>query len=451
MDYILYFILSIGILVFIHELGHFLAARACKMRTDVFSIGFGKRLFGWNQINGFTTGNLPEDLDLQGHTDYRLALLPLGGYVKISGMVDESFDNSFANTEPKPYEFRSKPTYQKLFVISAGVLMNLILTITVFSGINYFQGKQLIKTTTIGVVEENTLAYEAGFRTDDKVLSINNEEVSDWYKILTSLLIPDNGLAKDVTVLRDSSNITFTVPEEILSKAAQSQFFLPYGNIKPAIGSVVKDSPANDAGIKAGDYFLSINNIQLRNSADAIKVISANSDVELPLVILRGEDTVKTAVTPGLDGKIGISLGDKYVGPIEYEQYSLIASIGLGLEGVVQYVTVTFQYMGKVIFGDLEVAQAFGGPVKIAQFAADAADAGMIPYLRFLAVLSLSLAILNILPFPVLDGGHFVMIAIEGIMRKEIPIKIKIAIQNAGFILLLMLMAFIIYNDIINL
>ncbi len=452
MDYVIYFILTIGILVFIHELGHFLAARACKMRTDVFSIGFGKRLFGWNQINGFTIGDLPEDLDLQGHTDYRIALLPLGGYVKISGMVDESFDNSFASTEPKPYEFRSKPTYQKLFVISAGVLMNLILTITVFSGINYFQGKQLIKTTTVGVVEENTLAYEAGFRTDDKVLSINNEEVSDWYEILTSLLITDNGLAKDVTVLRDSSNITFTVPEKILSEAAQSQpqFFLLYGNIKPAIGSVIEDSPANDAGIKAGDYFISINNIQLRNSADVIKIISANSDVELPLVILRGKDTVKTAVTPGLDGKIGISLGEKYMGPIEYEKYSFFASIGLGLEGVVQYVTVTFQYMGKVIFGDLEVAQAFGGPVKIAQFATDAADAGMIPYLRFLAVLSLSLAILNILPFPVLDGGHFVMIAIEGIMGKEIPIKIKIAIQNAGFILLLMLMAFIIYNDIIN-
>ncbi len=450
MDYVIYFILTIGILVFINELGHFLAARACKMRTDVFSIGFGKRLIGWNQVNGFTTGDLPENLDLQGHTDYRLALLPLGGYVKISGMVDESFDNSFADTEPKPYEFRAKPTYQKLFVISAGVLMNLILTITVFSGINYFQGKQLIKTTTVGVVEENSLAYEAGFRTNDKILAINEKEISDWGQIFSSLFLNENGLAKNISVLRDSNNITFTVPKKIINEAAQSQFFLPYGNIKPAISQVVEDSPANDAGIKPGDIFISINNIQLRNSADVVKIISANSDVELSLVILRGKDTVKTTVTPGLDGKIGIALGDKYVGKIEYENYPLFASIGLGLEGVVQYVTVTFQYMGKVIFGDLEVAQAFGGPVKIAQFAADAADAGMIPYLRFLAVLSLSLAILNILPFPVLDGGHFVMIAIEGIMHKEIPIKIKIAIQNAGFILLLMLMAFIIYNDIIN-
>ena len=449
MDYVLYFILTIGILVFIHELGHFLAARACKMRTDVFSIGFGKRLLGWNQINGFTTGSLPEDLDLEGHTDYRLALLPLGGYVKIAGMVDESFDNSFANTEPKPYEFRAKPTYQKLFVISAGVLMNLLLTITVFSGINYFQGKQLIKTTTVGVIEESTLAYEAGFRTDDKIVSINGEEVSDWYNVLTSLLFNENSIAKEVKVFRDTSNITFSISEKILTQAAQQQF-LPYGNTKPAIGSVIEDSPANDAGIKAGDIFLSLNNIHLRNSADAIKIISENSNTELSLVLLREEDTVKTAVTPGLDGKIGISLGEKYVGKIEYEEYSFFAAIGSGFTGVVQYVTVTFQYMGKVIFGDLKVEQAFGGPVKIAQFAADAADAGMIPFLRFLAVLSLSLAILNILPFPVLDGGHFVIILIEGIMRREIPIKIKIAIQNAGFIILLMLMAFIIYSDIIN-
>ena len=137
MDYILYFILTIAILVFIHELGHFLAAKVCKMRTDVFAIGFGKRLFGWNKINGFTIGDLSKDLDLEGHTDYRISLLPLGGYVKISGMVDESFDTEFANTEPQPYEFRAKPTYQKLFVITAGVMMNLTLTLVIFSGINF--------------------------------------------------------------------------------------------------------------------------------------------------------------------------------------------------------------------------------------------------------------------------------------------------------------------------
>jgi len=451
MDYTFYFILTIGILVFIHELGHYLAARACKMRTDVFAIGFGKRLFGWNQINGFTVGSLPEDLDMQGHTDYRIALLPLGGYVKISGMVDESFDNSFANTEPKPYEFRAKPTYQKLFVISAGVLMNLLLAIVIFSGINYFQGNQIIKTTTVGVVEESSLAYEAGFRTGDKVTSINDEQITDWRAILTSLFINESGTTKTVSVQRDSTIASFTIPEKVFGDAAQLQYFLPIGDVKTIIGSVIEDSPANDAGIMAGDIFISINNYEIMSRLDVKRIISTNANNELPIVLLRGSDTVQTAVTPGLSGEIGISFGEKYVGPIEYEQYSFFAAIVSGVEDIVQYVAVTFVYMGKVIFGELEVAQAFGGPVKIAQFATQAADEGMIPYLRFLAVLSLSLAILNILPFPVVDGGHFVIILLEGIFRREIPIKIKIAIQNFGFILLLMLMAFIIYSDIINL
>jgi len=421
------------------------------MRTDVFAIGFGKRLFGWNKINGFTLGDLPKDIDMQGHTDYRISMLPLGGYVKIAGMVDESFDTSFANKKPEPYEFRAKPTYQKLIVISAGVLMNLFLTISIFSGINYFQGKQVLKTTTVGVIEEKTLAYDAGFRTGDKIVSINDSQISDWQKVFTSLFLDESSLAKNVTVLRSNSDTTFTIPEEVLGKASQESYFLPIGNIKPLISGIVADSPANDAGIKSGDIFLSINNSELLSSSDIINIISSNANVELPLTILRGNDTIKTAVTPGLDGKIGISIGEKYMGPIEFEEYSLFASVYSGLGDMVQYVVVTFEYMGRVIFGKLEVSQAFGGPVKIAQIAAETADLGIIPYLKFLAVLSLSLAILNILPFPVLDGGHFVILLLEGIFRREIPIKIKIAIQNAGFIILLMLMAFIIYNDIINL
>jgi len=451
MNYIIYFIITISILVFVHELGHFLAARICKMRTDVFAIGFGKRLFGWNKINGFTLGNLPDKLDLQGHTDYRISMLPLGGYVKINGMVDESFDTTFIDNKPKPYEFRSKPTYQKLFVISAGVLMNLVLTISIFSGINYFQGKQIIKTTTVGIVEEKTLAYDAGFRTGDEIISINNNKIMDWQKIFTSLFIDESNLAKNVTVLRANNDTTFVISQDVLGKASQESFFLPIGNVKPYISSIVKDSPANDAGIKSGDIFLSLNNNALLGSAEVIKIISANANVQLPLTILRGEDTIKTAVTPGLDGKIGISIKDNYIGPIEHEQYSFFASVTFGFGDMVQYVVVTYEYMGRVLFGNLEMAQAFGGPVKIAQIAAETANLGIIPFLRLLAILSLSLAIMNILPFPVLDGGHFVIILLEGIFRREIPIKIKIAIQNAGFVILMILTAIILYNDIINL
>lgn len=451
MDYILYFILTIGILVFIHELGHFLAAKVCKMRTDVFAIGFGKRLFGWNKINGFTIGDLSKDLDLEGHTDYRISLLPLGGYVKISGMVDESFDTEFANTEPQPYEFRAKPTYQKLFVITAGVMMNLTLTLVIFSGINFFQDKPIYMTTTVGYVVEESIAAEAGFQTGDKIISIDGNNVSDWEKVYSDLLLSKVNENKVVTLLRGEETIELTISKDILSEASQTSLFLPMGYTQPMIAEVLKDSPAEISGIEPDDIFLELDNIKISNSSDVIDIISSHEDVELPLVILRGEDTIKTAVTPGIDGKIGIMIKTAYLGPMEYESYSLFASIDQGVMDIIQYTSLTFIYLKRVLVGDLEVGQAFGGPVKIAQIAAQTAEQGPISYLRFLALLSLSLAILNILPFPVLDGGHFVIILIEGIAGREIPLKIKIAIQNAGFIILLILMAIIIYNDIINL
>jgi regulator of sigma E protease len=171
----------------------------------------------------------------------------------------------------------------------------------------------------------------------------------------------------------------------------------------------------------------------------------------MPLIILRGEDTIYTSVTPGMDGKIGVELIDYYLGPSEYQAYGFFDSFVQSITNIGQYTGLTFVMLKNVIVGDIKFNQAFGGPVKIAKFAAKSADSGMVSFLYFLAMLSLSLAIINILPFPVLDGGHIVIICIEGVIRKELPIKVKIVIQNTGFALLLLLMVFVIYNDIISL
>ncbi len=451
MNYIIYFIITIAVLVFIHELGHFLAAKICRMRTDVFAIGFGKRLFGWNMVNGFTTGDLPKDMDMQGHTDYRLSLLPLGGYVKIAGMIDESFDNSFTKEEPKPWEFRSKPTIQKLFVITAGVMMNLTLAFVVFAGINFYQGKQVFKTTTLGDVQQGTFAAEVGFQSGDKILRINDETPTHWEEVLNNLVLDDLGGDKFVKVQRGDQEVDLKIDGSKIAEAAQESFFLPLGNSKPMISQVIKDSPAQDAGIKEYDIFLKLDGIDLASSSQAIEIISSNKDIQMPLVLLRGEDTVRTAVTPGIDGKIGVAIGDAYTGEIDFQTFGLFKSISLGIDDIVQYTGLTFSSIGSVIKGDIEFGSAFGGPVRIAQFAVKSAEMGMVSFLRFLAMLSLTLAIFNILPFPVLDGGHFFIILVEGLIKRELPIKFKIAIQNAGFIVLLLLMVFIIYNDIINL
>jgi regulator of sigma E protease len=451
MDYIIYFAITIGILVFVHEFGHFAAAKLTGMRADVFAIGFGKRLFGWNRISGFTFGELPKDFDGKGNTDYRLSLLPLGGYVKIAGMVDESFDTEFADKEPQPYEFRAKPAWKKIIVITAGVVMNLLLALLIFWGVNYFQGKQIITTTTIGYVEPGSAVDSLGFRADDKILAINGRPVENWDDLRTDIFV--NTIGQNVTVKFERNNTTesITIPrKDIPDNETGEQFLIPAG-FQPAIGEVTKDSPAEKAGIKKGDIFLSLNDQKIYGVQQTIEIISGHKNTAMPLIVERGKDTVKLSVTPDAKGMIGVGLVTNPNAPVEFRTYGFFQSFYYGWMDIVKMTDLTFNMVGKVIGGKVAFGKAFGGPVKIAQLAAKSADTGFLNFLFFLALLSLSLAIINIMPFPVLDGGHLVIILIEGIIKKEIPVRVKVAIQNTGFVILLLLMAFIIYNDIVNL
>lgn len=451
MDYIIYFAITIGILVFIHEFGHFAAAKLSGMRADVFAIGFGKRLFGWNKKSGFSFGELPKDFDGEGHTDYRLSLLPLGGYVKIAGMVDESGDISFADKEPQPYEFRAKPVWAKIFVITAGVFMNLMLAWVIFWGANFFQGKPITPTTTLAYVEAESPAAKSGFTTGDKIISVNGKSVYNWEDLRAEIFINTLGENINVKVLRNGKEEKLFVSRKNIPDDESKGLFLIPAGVKPAIGEVVKNSPAEKAGIKTGDIFLSLNNTTLYTAKQTTEIISSNAGVELPLVVLREKDTLNLVVTPGKDAKIGVAIAPVFMGVTKMKTYGLFASVYYGWKDIEKVTSLTFSMVGKVFSGNIEVGKAFGGPIKIAQIAAKSADSGMASFLYFLALLSLSLAILNIMPFPVLDGGHLVMIIIEAIIKREIPIKIKMAIQNTGLAILLLLMVFIIYNDIISL
>lgn len=451
MDYVIFFAITIGILVFIHEFGHFAAAKLSGMRVDVFAIGFGRRLFGWNKKKGFTFGELEKDFDGEGDTDYRLSMLPLGGYVKIAGMVDESFDTKFANKEPEPYEFRSKPMWQKIFVITAGVFMNFMLAWVVFWGGNFFQERAVFNTTTIANVVKDSAADSAGFKTNDKILSINGEMVKDWEDLIAKLFIQSLGEDVNVVVERNGTEKTLLVKRSMIPDyESQVDFILPEGSVT-SIGQVLENAPAMKAGLKAGDVFLKINNIPVISRLQVTRIIKSNPQTEIPITIKRGVDTLTMAVTPGENGMIGISITSQFEGDVKYTSYGFFESIYKGLVDIVNYTDLTFNMLGKVFTGKVEFGKAFGGPVKIAQYAAKTADIGISSFLYFLALLSLSLAIINIMPFPVLDGGHLLIIIIEGITKREIPIKIKIAIQNTGLVILLLLMAFIIYNDILSL
>ena len=450
MDYIIYFAITIAILVFVHEFGHFAAAKLTGMRADVFAIGFGKRLFGWNKISGFSFGDLPKDFDGQGHTDYRLCLLPLGGYVKIAGMVDESYDTESLNQPPKPYEFRAKSLPKKVFAITAGVLMNLILAWLIFWGANFFQEKEYWKTTTLSEVLPGSLADSLGFESNDEILTINNTRVTDWQELTNAIYI--NTIGEDVIaeVKRNSKKVLLDIPRQKIPEQPDKILLIPAGLTLARIDSVISNSPASKAGLKSGDTFLSLNNTPILLRQQAIEIISSNPNKSVSLTVLRAQDTISLSATPGADGTIGVFIMQSYVGPVELKTHGFFESFYLGWQEITKMTGLTFRMIGKVISGNIEFGKAFGGPIKIAQFAAKSADSGILSFLYFLALLSLSLAIINIMPFPVLDGGHLVIIIIESIFKREIPVKVKVAIQNVGFVLLLLLMAFILYNDILN-
>jgi regulator of sigma E protease len=443
-----YFIITIGILVLVHELGHFLAAVACGMRAEVFAIGFGNRLFGWNKINKFTFGSLKNDFDLQGHTDYRVALVPIGGYVKIAGMIDESLDTEFLNQQPQPWEFRSRPIWQRSLVISAGVLMNILLAIVIFWGIIYHQGKTIRPVTEIGYVTPNSSAAKSGLHVGDEILSINDHPIQQWDEIESSIYT--ESVTNDLIfhLKRLGATITVTIHRTDIPDLTEERFGInPIGEV-PLIVDVDKEKPAGKIGLQPGDTIIAVNGVPV--SAGVLpELIRSNKGKEILLGWVRGEQKMTAKVTPNSEGRIGIQIASVYQGPFKRQQYGFFEALPAGVQEL-QFTSVLFlSNMYQLIVGKASL-KSMGGPVKIAQMAKRSADNGFVEFFGFIGLLSISLALFNILPFPALDGGHLVFLAYEAVFRREVPSKVKIVIQQAGFILLLVFMAFVLYNDVIN-
>jgi regulator of sigma E protease len=285
----------------------------------------------------------------------------------------------------------------------------------------------------------------------DVIQSINGVTVKNWDDLRTEIYINTIGENLKIKVLRNGVEENLFIPrKKIPDIEKQGELITPDG-FRTYVAEVMKDSPAEKAGLISGDIIVSLNGQQLGNSSEFIEIVSQKAGVELNARILRGSDTLSLAVIPGSDGKIGIAINDIFEGKSEYKTFSFFESFYVAAVDLINLTKVTFSVASKVISGQIEFRKAFGGPVRIAQLAAKSADVGIESFLFFLAVLSLSLALINIMPFPVLDGGHLLMIIIETIARREIPIKVKNAINNTGFVLLLLLMAFIVYNDILSL
>ncbi|HOP50183.1 MAG TPA: RIP metalloprotease RseP [Ignavibacteriales bacterium] len=449
-SYLFYFIITIGVLVFIHEFGHFIAAKWMKMRVEVFSLGFGYRLVGWNKVKGLTFGNMKDDEDLGDNTDYRLSLIPLGGYVKISGMIDESLDQKNLSSEPQPWEYRSKKPLAKIFVISAGVLMNLLLAYFIFFYNNAFIGKVVINTTQIGRIPETSAAYGTGLQENDVILEINNQKVNNWEEVIKNIFVNTQG--KDVTFLvkRDEKVEKITVKREKIPSDPSQKLFLVPAKTKAFIADVMKGGSAQKSGLQAGDILLSINDTLVLNSQQAVSMIKNKINKKIDIKVLRNKDTLLFQPMTNEDGKIGIAINEIYDGPVTQYKYSIGEAAIKSFANIYEYTALTFTMLGKVFKGDIKFQNAFGGPIKIAQFATKSAEGGIVSFLSFLALLSLSLAIINILPIPGLDGGHIVIEIIEAVIRRELPVKAKLFIQQIGMGILLLLMVVVIYYDVIS-
>lgn len=453
---LLYFVITIFVLVTIHEFGHFITARIFGMHVPVFSVGMGRRLFGFNKLNGFTVGPLPEDVEVKlgENTDYRLALLPIGGYAKIDGMIDETQTEALA-TEPQPWEFRVKPWWQKAIVISGGIIMNLLLAIVFFTGIMYFGGREVRNTTTVGYVSPNSVSAKLGIVPGDKITAINGKPVTNWDQVEDKVGI-DN-LFRDFTVSLERNGQPFTITYKNSDmgnptdehRLVTKWGLLPIGTGSAKVNGVVAASPAERAGLKKGDKITMVAGNPTYTDRALVDNISAHPNQEIDIEWQRDNQNMRSKVTPDAAGKIGIEIiTEPYTGPVIKEQYSLGESFSLGISELSTNVRLFVKTIALSVTGKMDVKKAIGGPIKIAQIAGQSAAGGAWNFIKFMALLSVSLALLNLLPIPALDGGHLVIIFIEAILGHELSQRFKVNFQKVGAAFLILLMVFAVFNDI---
>ncbi len=435
MIYLLAVIFVFSVLVFFHELGHFLAAKLFGVRVERFSIGYPPRLFGV-QI---------------GETDYCISAIPFGGYVKLAGMVDESLDTEIKG---EPWEFNSKPAWQKAIIISAGVIMNVILAVVILVGILYVKGEPVIPITTVGYVQDGSIAQKVGLQRFDKIVAINQQPVRTWNEIQQYYLA---NLGNEIvfTVERNGEILQLVLSRENLGEEGSENLGIS-PMIPAVVGEVVPGYPAEKAGLKKGDRIVAINGQPVQDWLDMTDIVSQNPGKPLQFEVERDGTRLTLEITPKAVNEVGPDGESKIVGKIGISAITFVErrplSFGQAVSKGLQQAQFTSAMMVKTLYwmitGKKSAKEVIGGPIMIGKMAGDFAKTGFVNLLELLAYLSLMLAIINILPLPVLDGGHLVMIIIEGVTGKPIPTKVKVAIQQVGMALMLMLILFVIYNDI---
>ena len=420
------FILVIGVLVFVHELGHFLAARRIGVRVLTFSLGFGPKFLKFRR----------------GDTEYCLSAIPLGGYVKMAG---ESPDDARTGAAD---EFMSRTKWERFQVLIMGPVMNVVLAVVVMTFVLY-QGAEIpayeSAPPVVGRVVEESAADRAGIQVGDRIVSVEGSPTETWSDLFT-LVMPRAESELSVVVLGAGGQTnTFRMTPDTQTEFQMGD--LGVGPImEPQIRSVRPDAPADRAGLLPDDVVIAVEG-EPTTSENLITRINGSADQPLSLTIRRGETRRQVEVTPELVGDIGligVSISPYVVRVVEP---SFGEAIALSLERNYEWSGLIFRTLVGLFTAATSPKQLVG-PVGIAQLSGGAAEMGFLPLLSLMSMISLNLGIINLLPIPVLDGGHILIMALEGVSRRDFSTRLKERMLLVGFVTLMTLMVTVIYNDL---
>ena len=450
-------IIVLGVLIFVHELGHFMTAKAVDIEVPRFSIGFGPRILGFKR----------------GETEYVISLLPLGGYVKMAGMEEmEAIEGGPVNTGekaaeaverveseprvPRPRDFDSKSLPARALVISAGVIMNMLFAFVVFSISAGVWGVPGDPGTEIGGISEEYLPAEAqgllGIQPGARVTAVNGRPVTTRSELTYEL---SRARAGTTTLTFDNAPpVEFELPARDETRANAIRSLEPFTAV-PAIIGLVNPGPGREDGLQRGDTIVQVNGQPIEGWQDFVARIESSPNIPLQLVVGREGGRVNLTVTPeerafdsGLRaGRIGVGAAES--SPLPRQHIGAIDALGEGASQTWEYTAATVDFLGGMFTGR-QSARSVGGPIMIGQMSGQFARAGLEAFLGFMAILSINLAILNLLPIPVLDGGHLVFLAIEGVRGRPLSYQQRMRLTQVGFVFIILLMVWAIGNDVLR-
>jgi regulator of sigma E protease len=429
---LLAFAFVLGVLVFVHELGHFMAARWNGVRVLTFSLGFGPKLLKFRR----------------GDTEYCLSAIPLGGYVKMAG------ENPEDPRSGQPDEFLSKTKWQRFQILIMGPAMNLGLAVIVLAMV-LMQGATapayISKPALVGVVQSDSPAATAGVQPGDIITRFGSAEIATWEQLEIAVASrPEREV--EMVVIRDRREERLTIRPDVTELRTRGDVRFEIGTIgvmpdvNPSISGVVAGEPAERAGLKPGDVIVSINGERMVFASQVSGAISKLPEQEIEMVVRRDNTEQAIQVVParqGENGRIGINIGDA----VESFTPSPLQAVGMSVQRNFEMAGMILRTLGDLFRGEASPRQLMG-PVGIAQLSGESAQAGWIALFSLMASLSLNLGLLNLLPIPVLDGGHIFIMGIETLVRRDFSLAVKEKMLFAGFIALMALMVTVIYNDL---